>query len=82
MHGIEIRELRGDDAEILGAAFRSIGCLGVGLHAGYGAAQRMYVQRGDLPDGKGIHHRDRALAEGETIVNDDDLLLYFTKRLR
>lgn len=25
-------------------------CLGVGLHSGYGAAQRMYVLRGYVPD--------------------------------
>jgi GNAT superfamily N-acetyltransferase len=56
--------------------------LGVGLHAGYGAAQRMYVRRGYVPDGKGVHHAGRPLAEDETAVNDDDLVLYFTKRLR
>jgi GNAT superfamily N-acetyltransferase len=55
--------------------------LGVGLHAGYGPAQRMYVKRGYVPDGKGLHHAERQLREGEEIVNDDDLVLYFTKRL-
>lgn len=29
-------------------------CLGVGLHYGYGAAQRMYVKRGYIPDGSGV----------------------------
>lgn len=29
-------------------------CIGVGLHAGYGSAQRMYVKRGYIPDGTGV----------------------------
>lgn len=29
-------------------------CIGVGLHGGYGSAQRMYVKRGYIPDGSGV----------------------------
>jgi GNAT superfamily N-acetyltransferase len=55
--------------------------IGVGLHPGYNAAQRLYVKRGYIPDGRGIIHRDRYVQEGETIVLDDDLVMHLTKRL-
>lgn len=56
-------------------------CLGVGLHSGYGTAQRMYVKRGYIPDGSGLWHGARQLAEGEPCINDDDLILYMAKGL-
>lgn len=55
--------------------------IGVGLHPGYGAAQRLYVQRGYVPDGHGVVRHGRAVAEGEHIVLDDDPVLYLTKEL-
>lgn len=55
--------------------------IGVGLYADYGAAQRLYVQRGYIPDGRGITWRNRAVVPGATVVVDDDLALYFTKAL-
>jgi GNAT superfamily N-acetyltransferase len=57
-------------------------CLGVGLHAGYGEAQKMYVKRGYIPDGSGIWYRNRRLAEGAATVNDDNLTLYMIKQLK
>ena len=56
--------------------------LSVGLHRGYGPAQRMYVKRGYIPDGSGLWYRDRPLEPGAPCANDDDLQLYFLKRLR
>ena len=56
--------------------------IGVGLHSGYGSAQRMYVKRGYIPDGSGVWYRDRLAAEGEAVANDDDLVLYLSKKLR
>lgn len=57
--------------------------LGVGLHNGYGSAQRMYVKRGYIPDGTGVWYRDRPCTPYDTIyTNDDDLVLYLSKRLR
>ena len=53
--------------------------LGVGLHSGYGAAQRMYAQRGYLPDGSGAWWRDKPLAQYAPCENDDDLVLYLYK---
>ena len=54
--------------------------IGVGLHPGYGAAQRLYVSRGYVPDGRGVTHRGRPVGEGETIPVDDDLVLHLEKR--
>lgn len=53
--------------------------LGVGLHSGYGAAQRLYIRRGYLPDGSGVWYRDRQLEQYASCRNDDDLLLYLYK---
>lgn len=33
--------------------------LGVGMHYGYGSAQRMYVKRGYIPDGTGVWYKDK-----------------------
>jgi ribosomal protein S18 acetylase RimI-like enzyme len=55
--------------------------IGVGLYADYGAAQRMYVLRGYVPDGHGLSYRGRQVLGGEKVVVDDDLTLHLTKRL-
>ena len=46
--------------------------LNVGLHSGYGSAQRLYVRRGYLPDGRGAVVEGETVAEGSTIRLDDD----------
>lgn len=56
-------------------------CLGVGLHYGYGAAQRMYVKRGYIPDGSGVWFNGECLEQYASCVNDDELILYFSKQL-
>ena len=56
--------------------------IGVGLHHGYGQAQILYVKRGYVPDGRGVEYRDRPALVGETVANDDELILRFVKRLR
>ena len=71
-----------DVVEQLAAARSDTVCIGVGLHSGYGSAQRMYVKRGYIPDGAGVWYRGEALAPYAACVNDDDLNLYFTKKLR
>lgn len=59
--------------------------IGVGLYAGsdggYGAAQRIYVKRGYVPDGKGITYNYQAVTPGKSYKVDDDLVLWFTKKL-
>lgn len=57
-------------------------CLGVGLHSGYGSAQRMYIKRGYVPDGTGVWYQDKNLEQYADCKNDDDLILYLSKSLR
>ena len=57
-------------------------CLGVGLHKGYGAAQRLYVKRGYVPDGSGVWYQDRQMEPYGPCAADDDLVLYLSKRVR
>jgi ribosomal protein S18 acetylase RimI-like enzyme len=56
--------------------------LSVGLHSGYGSAQRMYVKRGYIPDGTGVWYNGKQLEPYTECVNDDDLVLYFLKSLK
>ena len=55
--------------------------LGVGVHSGYGAAQRIYVKRGYIPDGSGAWYQGKQLEQYAPCTNDDDLLLFFSKVL-
>ena len=55
--------------------------IGFGLHADYGAAQRLYIQRGYVPDGRGVHYRDQPLQPGASVTVDDGLALYLVKKL-
>ena len=71
-----------DAAEELASRVSDTVCLGVGLYGGYGTAQRMYVKRGYVPDGSGIWYRDRQLPPYTACVNDDDLVLYLSKKLQ
>jgi GNAT superfamily N-acetyltransferase len=68
-----------DEAERLIFRRSKIAGLGVGLYADYGPAQRMYIQRGYVPDGRGIHYNNRPVSPGHNVMVDDNLLLYFTK---
>ena len=56
--------------------------LGVGLHLGYGPAQRLYIKRGYIPDGTGVWYRNKPLEMGASCQNDDDLVLYLSKDLQ
>ena len=72
--GLVVRDLQRPDADAV--------YLGVGPHSGYGSAQRMYVKRGYVPDGSGVWYRDAACALYAPCINDDDLVLYLSKKLR
>ena len=70
-----------DVAEVAAAETADEVCLGVGLHSGYGPAQRLYVKRGFIPDGSGVWYQDKLSAPYTACVNDDDLVLYLSKKL-
>jgi GNAT superfamily N-acetyltransferase len=78
--GIASRLLDRAEAEV--ARHTGIVGIGVGLHPGYNAAQRLYGVRGYVPDGRGVTYQDHYIEEGADVVLDDDLLLHFTKQLR
>lgn len=72
-----------DIAEKISSEYSDTVYLGVGLHNGYGSAQRMYVKRGYIPDGSGVWYKDKICTPYDTIyTNDDDLVLYLSKSLR
>ena len=70
-----------DAAESLIATKTETIGIGVGMTADYGAAQRLYVKRGYIPDGLGVSQNGKILKYGDKITVDDDLTLWFTKEL-
>ena len=85
---LEIYQRKGIGGRLMDAAERIAGryadtvWLGVGLHSGYGSAQRMYVKRGYVPDGSGVWYGGRVLGQYAPCANDDGLVLYLSKKLR
>lgn len=71
-----------DAVEKIAQQYADTVTLSVGLHNGYGAAQRMYVKRGYLPDGTGAWYGKKNWPQYEPCCNDDDLVLYFSKKLK
>jgi len=71
-----------DAAEDL-ARRRGIAILGitVGLFDKYGPAQRLYAQRGYVPDGRGACRGQVPLSDGAQVIMDDDLIIWLTKDL-
>ncbi|MCF8495488.1 MAG: GNAT family N-acetyltransferase [Alphaproteobacteria bacterium] len=55
--------------------------IGVGLHAGYGPAQRLYIRLGYVPDGTGVSYDRAQIAVGEFRPLDDCLCLMMIKDL-
>ena len=70
-----------DAAEAVAASISDTVYLAVGLHGGYGSAQRMYVKRGSIPDGTGAWYGDAVCEPYSACANDDDLVLYLLKKL-
>jgi GNAT superfamily N-acetyltransferase len=52
-----------------------------GLDASFGAAQRLYVKMGYVPDGLGVTYDRKAVSSGEFKPVDDQLCLMMTKAL-
>ena len=55
--------------------------LGVGLHSGYGPAQRLYIKRDYIPDGSGVWYQNHRPAMDATCEDIGDLVLYLSKDL-
>ncbi|WP_410769412.1 GNAT family N-acetyltransferase [Fontibacillus sp. BL9] len=70
-----------DAAEEIVRERSPIAGIGVGVFSDYGIAQVLYVKRGYIPDGKGIHDGQGYVKYGDSVVIDDDIVLYLTKRL-
>lgn len=70
-----------DEAKQLVASRATIIGIAVGLSADYGAAQRLYVRRGYIPDGQGLIYHHRTVKAWEQVTVDDDLVLCLTKSL-
>ena len=82
VHGKGIGSRLLDAAETKASEVSDSVYLAVGVHSGYGPAQRIYVKRGYIPDGSGVWYQGRVLEQYAPCVNDDDLLLYLSKKLR
>lgn len=71
-----------DAAEALIAERSAVAGIGVGLYPDYGPAQRLYVLRGYVPDGRGVAWNQVQVAPGQTVPVDDELALYLTRAVR
>lgn len=71
-----------DAAEAAASRYADTVYLGVGLHSGYGAAQRMYIRRGYMPDGSGVWYGNRPCPPYAPCCNDDELVLCLYRRLK
>jgi hypothetical protein len=69
------------DAHARSIAMREREGLGisVGLHAGFGAAQRLYIRLGFVPDGLGVTYDREAVQPSAPHPVDDDLALMLLK---
>jgi hypothetical protein len=47
----------------------------------YGPAQRLYVLRGYVPDGRGLMDHEQPVVYGKSITVGHELAIYFTKKL-
>ncbi|RAP74301.1 GNAT family N-acetyltransferase [Paenibacillus montanisoli] len=53
--------------------------IGVGLYYDYGNAQRLYVKRGYIPDGRGVFYEGKYAEPGRFVQIGHELALYLTK---
>jgi GNAT superfamily N-acetyltransferase len=70
-----------DEAERVISTRSAIAGIGVGLHSDYGAAQRLYVLRGYVPDARGMTSHGNRVGFGDVVSVDDDLVLWLIKDL-
>lgn len=70
-----------DTAEIKAKEFTESVGIGVGMSEDYGSAQRLYIKRHYVPDGKGLTYQYKKVIAGHSYPVDDDLVLWFTKKI-
>jgi GNAT superfamily N-acetyltransferase len=70
-----------DEAERKVSERSDVAGIGVGMSPDYGAAQRLYVLRGYVPDGKGLTSNGSPVRPADEITVNDGLVLYLTKAL-
>ena len=70
-----------DEAEKRISERSRVAGIGVGMFQDYGAAQRMYILRGYVPDTLGLFYKGQHVILGQEIRVDDELVLYLTKEL-
>ena len=70
-----------DEAEGQISERSPIAGIGVGLTSDYGAAQRLYVERGYKPDGRGVVGDGRSPLDPSDSAPLHRLVLFFTKQL-
>jgi len=71
-----------DTAEAMAATKTNQVGIGVGLYSDYGSAQRLYIKRGYIPDGRGVTYNYQPITPGSNILLDDELVLWFVKQLK
>lgn len=72
--------LLGHAEEIVSQRFDRVG-IGVGLYGQYGAAQRLYVLRGYVPDGRGLVFGTKYVKPRQIVWVNHNLVLFLTKDL-
>jgi ribosomal protein S18 acetylase RimI-like enzyme len=70
-----------DEAEGEVSQRSTVAGIGVGMSPDYGAAQRLYVLRGYVPDAQGLTRAGSPVKHGDEIVVNEALVLYLTKPL-
>ena len=70
-----------DAAETIAKKYCNKIYLDVCLNSEYGPAQRLYIKRGYVPDGKGAYYEETVCATNADIKNDDELTLCLVKEL-
>ncbi len=71
-----------DTAEKIAQNYSDKIYLDVCLNGEYGAAQRLYIKRGYVPDGKGVYYEEKVCKVNAVCKNDDELTLCLIKELQ
>lgn len=70
-----------DVAENIAKTYSDKIYLDVCLNSEYGPAQRFYIKRGYIPDGKGVYYEEQVCETNAICKNDDELTLCLIKQL-